>query len=146
MNVELPGYPIEIKRGVLIDDFMYLFSQDVFKVFNIYEASEAPSLDLGYAVSAVVTTLPDGKEYVFDDYGAMKIVDYLERLSLSTDFSENYNEYGGVTYEIYLTYTDGSVCEIYHMGNKFLLVKGRSVYMMDYNQAAQFEDLIKAIN
>lgn len=146
LNVSLPGGQNEVKRGVLIDDFMYLFSRDVFKVFNIYEAPEESSLDLGYAVSAVVTRLPDGKEYVFDDdYDAMKIVDYLDRLSLSTDFSENYNEHGGVTYEIYLTYIDGSVCEIYHMGNKFLLVKNRSVYMMDASQAAQFEDLIESL-
>jgi len=145
LNVSLPGGLNEVKRGVLIDGFMYLFSQDVFKVLNIYDPYEAQSLDLEYAVSAVITTLPEEKEYVFDKYGAMKIVDYLNHLSLSTDFSANPDEYDGVTYEIYLTYTDGCVCEIYHMGNKFLLVKGRSVYMMDASQAAQFEDLIESL-
>jgi len=31
------------------------------------------------------------------------------------------------------------------MGNTFLLVKNRSVYMMDASQAAQFEDLIESL-
>jgi hypothetical protein len=145
LNVELPGYPIEVKRGVLIDGFMYLFSQDVFKVLNIYDPYEAQSLNLEYADRAVVTTLPEGKEYVFDEYGAMKIVDYLNRLSLISNFSEDPNEYAGMTYEILLKYGDGSVTEIYHMGNTFLLVKNHSVYMMDYSQAAQFEDLIESL-
>ena len=145
LNVELPGYQLDSKRGVLIDGFMYLFSQDVFKVLNIYDPYEAQSLNLEYADRAVVTTLPEGKEYVFDEYGAMKIVDYLNRLSLISNFSEDPNEYAGMTYEILLKYGDGSVTEIYHMGNTFLLVKNRSVYMMDASQAAQFEDLIESL-
>ena len=89
-----------------------------------------------------VTSLPEEYEYSFDGNDAVVIVDYLSDLNLIADFSENPNEYGGMTWVISLEYEDGDAVTIYHFGNMFIRTKSGSWYKMNSEEARRFDELL----
>ena len=61
---------------------------------------------------------------------------------MSSDFSENPNDYDGMTWVITLKYDDNSELVIYHFGNMFIKVAGGLWYKMDYEEACCFATLL----
>ncbi|MBQ8625782.1 MAG: hypothetical protein IJ419_06460 [Agathobacter sp.] len=93
-----------------------------------------------------VSSLPEGYNYSFTGESVGAIIDYLAGLNLSSDFSENPDEYGGMTWVIVLEYDDNSEVELYHFGNMFIMVEGGSWYKMNYDEANQFSTLIEGLS
>lgn len=94
---------------------------------------------------SVTSSLPGGNSYSFDD-DAYKVADYLTGLKLSSDFSENPDEYDGMTWVITVTYVDDYVDTIYHFGNMFIRNENGSWYKMDYDEAVKFDSIIYEID
>ena len=96
----------------------------------------------GNVVNIDVSSLPEGYNYSFSGEDAKGIIDYLSNLNLESNFEENPNEYGGMTWVISLKYENGDTLTIYHFGNIFIRVKGGSWYKMTYDEASRFDTLL----
>lgn len=99
-------------------------------------------LKKGKVIKVNVSSLPEGYDYTFTHESTKKITDYLSKLDLISDYSENPNEYGGLTWVISLEYDDNSKLTIYHFGNMFIKTDGGSWYKMSYNEADRFNKLL----
>ena len=89
-----------------------------------------------------VTSLPEGYDYSFSGKAAQSVNDYISELNLASDYSENPNEYDGMTWVISLEYGDGNVLTIYHFGNMFIRTTDSSWYKMTYEEASRFDSLL----
>ena len=89
-----------------------------------------------------VTSLPEGLDYSFSEDDAQSVVNYLSELDLTSEYSENPDEYGGMTWVISLKYESGDTLTIYQFGNMFIRTAGSSWYKMTHEQASRFEKLI----
>ncbi len=58
VRTELPGAN-ELKRGVYVDGFLYLFGKDAFKVVDVYNGTENKKSDSTKIVTAIVDTSKD---------------------------------------------------------------------------------------
>lgn len=93
----------------------------------------------------VITSLPEGCHYSFDDDDAKAVYDYLSTLTLEDDFEENPDEYNGMTWVISLEYEDSDTITVYHFGNMFIRMENGSWYKMRYDEASQFEALLNEL-
>lgn len=100
----------------------------------------------GNVTNINVSSLPEGENYTFTGDAANKIVDYISSLDLSSDYSENPNQYGGTTWVISLEYEDDSKCNVYHFGNMFIRNDNGSWYKMNADEARQFGMLLEELN
>ena len=101
----------------------------------------------GYVVKIVVSSLPEGYNYSFNEEEDVKaIIDYLSALSLESEFEENPIECVGMTWVIALEYENGDALEIYHFGNKFIRSQNGSWYRMTYEEASHFDILLDQLN
>lgn len=95
-----------------------------------------------------VTVLPENKEYertYTSKEKVLKIVDYLNGLTLEEEFTENPDEYAGMTYVITLAYQGEGQAVYYHFGNRFLKLDGELGFdwrRMNYGEASQLESII----
>jgi hypothetical protein len=93
-----------------------------------------------------VTSLPEGYDYSFTGDSAQSIIKYLSELNLLSHFSENPNEYDGMTWVISLEYEGGIIHTIYHFGNMFIKTSGSSWYKMTHEEASRFDELLNELS
>ena len=89
-----------------------------------------------------VTSLPEGYDYSFEGEDSKAIVDYLSVLNLVSQFKENPNENGGMTWVISLEYDNGETLQIYHFANLFIKTAGGKCYKMNNDEAINLENLL----
>ena len=100
----------------------------------------------GKVKNVSLSSLPEGYDYSYTGQDAQAIVDYLSNLDLLSDFEENPDHYGGMTWVIDLEYADGSKETIYHSGNMFIRASGDPWYRMTDEQAHAFDSLLDELN
>ena len=100
----------------------------------------------GNVVKIDVYPLPEGYNYSFSGKEAKAIIDYLSALNLESEFKENPNEYGGMTWIIVLEYENGDTLKISHFGNMFIRSQNDSWYRMSYEEASRFDALLEELN
>ena len=100
----------------------------------------------GNVVNIDVSSLPEGYNYSFSGEDAKGIIDYLSNLNLESNFEENPNEYGGMTWVISLKYESGDTLTLYHFGNMFIRSEKGSWYKMAYEEANRFDTLLAELN
>ena len=88
-----------------------------------------------------VSSLPEGYNYSFRGDAVQSVIDYISKLTLKSDYSENPSEYTGMTWVIVLEYDDGSNLTIYHFGNMFIRTDDSSWYKMSYEEASKLDTL-----
>ena len=149
---------LENTRGVVIDEYLYVFSPMAFDVQKVGSGdgnktdSQAPS-DKGIQlireenVSGIkVSSVPEGWfDYSFDESDAKAIVDYISNLNLVADFEENPDEYVGGTIVLLFFYNDGDVDAVYHFGNMFIRTMDSSWYKMSIDEACRLETLLREL-
>lgn len=104
-------------------------------------------LQTSEGVSSVsVSSLPGGYDYSFDGEAAKEVVDYFTNLNLISDFTENPNEYDGMTWVVNVEYDNGASETLYHFGNMFVRRESGSWYKMNYDEAARFATLLTELS
>ena len=92
-----------------------------------------------------VSSLPEGYSYSFSGDEAIAIIDYLSGLNLIAVFSENPNEYAGMTWVIAIEYEDRDSVTVYHSCNLFVRTEDGPWYKMDFDDAAEFARLLEEL-
>lgn len=92
-----------------------------------------------------VTSLPEEYDYSFDKDAAQEIAEYLKGLTLISDFTENPDEYAGMTWVIEVEYENGKSGAVYHFGNMFIRTDHGKWYKMVQNEAAELDTLIEKL-
>ena len=93
--------------------------------------------------SVMVSSLPSvRKGYLFDGEKAEKLVNYLTGLDLKSNFSENPDEYDGMTWVITIEYENGDTAVVDHFGNTFVKNGDGQWLKMKYEQAEQLDSLL----
>ena len=110
------------------------------------EAEEDALLEAGDVTQVAVSSLPEGYAYAYEGEDAMAIVDYLDSLSLRSEFEEDPDEYVGMTWVIAVDHADGSTVTVYHFGNMFIRNEDGPWYRMEYEEAARFHALLDELN
>ena len=100
----------------------------------------------GNIVKVTVSSVPVGYEYSYTGDDAIAIVDYVKSLDLITAFDENPNEYGGMTWRIFLEYEDGYSTYVLHFGKMFIRSELGSWCKMNSDEASQFDILLNELN
>lgn len=96
--------------------------------------------------SASVSSLPEGYNYFFDGEKAEKLVNYLTGLDLKSKFSENPDEYDGMTWVITIEYENGDTAVVDHFGNTFVKNGDGQWLKMKYEQANQLDALLAELS
>ena len=119
---------------------------------SAFSGCEKPNADTGLppfeaptsegVLSVSISSLPEGYNYSFKGEAAKEVVDYFANLNLITDFTENANEYTGMTWVVTISYDNGKSETIYHSANLFVRREGGSWYKMKFDEAASFSALI----
>ena len=92
-----------------------------------------------------ISSLPEAYEYSYDGEDAEEIVKHLKGLALISDFSENPDEYMGMTWVIELEYENGANETVYNFGD-FIRTDHGKWYMMEHSEALKLSELIKELN
>jgi hypothetical protein len=103
-------------------------------------------LQAGDVTRVTVSSLPGGYAYAYEGENAMAIVDYLDSLSLRSEFEEDPNEYYAMSWVISVEYADGSTVTVYHFGNMFIRAEDGPWYRMEYEEANRFHALLDELN
>lgn len=95
-----------------------------------------------------VTTFPESasNSYSFNGDKAKVVFDFLNDLSLITNFEENPDEYGGMTWNISIEYNNGDTVNVYLFGNMFIRVDSGYWYKMIQEEASRFDKLLTELN
>ena len=123
----------------------YYFRVDYSNLTKTQIRGEQLLLD-GEITDVEVSSLPEYYNYSFNGESAKKIVDYLSSLNLESDFEENPNEYGGMTWVVSLKYENGDALTVYHAGNMFIRAENGTWYKMTYEEASRFHTLLDELN
>ena len=100
----------------------------------------------GDIIDITVTSLPEGYEYKFSDTAAIQnIREYFETLHLESEFTENPNEYCGMTWVLKFTYSDKTEETIYHFGNMFVRNASGQWFKMRYDEAEKLDGILADI-
>ena len=100
----------------------------------------------GDIIDITVTSLPEGYEYKFSDIAAIQnIREYFETLHLESEFTENPNEYCGMTWVLKFTYSDKTEETIYHFGNMFVRNASGQWFKMRYDEAEKLDGILADI-
>lgn len=136
----------------------YWYPDNIKSIDELWEMENAPivgqSITKGKGtllkdveVSSIsISSLPEGQEYSFSGDDAKAIVDYLSSLTLFSDFEENPDEYGGMTWTITIEYDRGYPTTIYHFGNMFIKTEDGTWYKMVADEANRFDGLLNRLN
>ena len=95
--------------------------------------------------TAVVTSMTESKEYIFEGEKAEAIVDYLSNLHLVTNYTENPDLYCGGGWTITLEYDGFDYVTLWHFGDMFIGDPSKSWYKMDCEEASKFGKLINEL-
>lgn len=93
-----------------------------------------------------ISTLPESDSYTRTYALPEKInavVQYLNSLSLTENFSENPDEYEGMTFTITITYEDGRQNIVYHFGNMFVSDNTHDWLGMSYEEANHLYQIVQ---
>ena len=100
----------------------------------------------GAITDITVTSLPEGYEYKFSDIAAIQnIREYFDTLHLESEFTENPNEYCGMTWVLKFTYSDQTEETIYHFGNMFVRNANGQWFKMRYDEAEKLDGILADI-
>ena len=90
-----------------------------------------------------VSSLPEGYNYAFDEPAQIsKVTEYLNGLHLISRYSENPDEYDGMTWVVELSNKDGVKQTIYLFGNMFARADAGPWFKLDYEEAEAFEKVL----
>ncbi len=92
-----------------------------------------------------ISTLPESNTYIRTintSEEITEIINYINNMNLEKDFSENPNEYTGMTIIIKFIYEDNSYVEVYSFGNMFLKVGNETWLRMKYDEAEALGELV----
>lgn len=137
---------------VIVTDYEGVMTHPLWRRFSVgmgdasAEAGEDDLLQAGDVTQVAVSSLPEGYAYAYEGEDALAIVDYLESLSLRSEFEENPDEYTGMTWVISVEYADGSTVTVYHFGNMFIRAADGPWYRMEYEEAERFHALLDELN
>ncbi len=95
--------------------------------------------------SISVSSLPEGESYKRTITSAEKIneiVDFINSMTLTEDFSENPDEYDGMTLVLHFRFADNSYADVYSFGNMFLKINDEPWLRMEYDDAMILEGLL----
>lgn len=98
----------------------------------------------GYVINIDISSLPEGYNYSFSGTDAKAIIDYLSTLNLESNFEENPDVLGGMTWVISLKYENGDALTVYHFG-LFIRVNDGSWYKMTLDEAIRFDTLLEEL-
>ena len=94
---------------------------------------------------SVSSMMPEGYNYSFNDEEAMAaILKYFNNLTLISNFSENPDEYGGMSWIVEIEYENGEKNTVVHFGNMFVRVNYGCWYKMNEDEAGRFHGLLKS--
>ena len=110
------------------------------------EVKSGTLLKAGAINSVSVTSLPEGYAYAISGEVVKTIIDYISELDLDASFTENPNEYGGMTWVISLEYESGDVLTLYHFGNMFIRAEDGPWYKMKHEEANRLGELLNELN
>ena len=133
---------------VIVTDYEGVMTHPLWRRFSVgtgedsAEAEEDDLLEAGDVTRVTVSSLPGSYAYAYEGEDALAIVDYLDSLSLQSEFEEDPNEYVGMTWVIAVDYADGSTVTVYHFGNMFIRNEDGPWYRMEYEEAARFHALL----
>ena len=133
---------------VIVTDYEGVMTHPLWRRFSVgtgetsAEAGEDDLLQAGDVTQVAVSSLPEGYDYAYEGEDAMAIVDYLDSLSLRSEFEEDPDEYVGMTWVISVDYADGSTVTVYHFGNMFIRAADGPWYRMEYEEAERFHALL----
>ncbi|MBE6986406.1 MAG: hypothetical protein E7433_03150 [Ruminococcaceae bacterium] len=94
-----------------------------------------------------VSHFPESDVYarVYTDPAKIRsVTDYIENLTLDSEFPENPDEYAGGGWQITYTLQDGTEITLHHSCNMFFRVGTGPWYRMIYEEASAFSKLIYA--
>ena len=90
-----------------------------------------------------VSSLPEGYNYAFEEPAQIsKVTEYLNGLHLISGYSENPDEYDGMTWVVELSNKDGVKQTIYLFGNMFVRADAGPWFKLDYEEAEAFEKVL----
>jgi len=92
-----------------------------------------------------ISTLPQGREYSFSGYDAKKIAEYFSELYLVSDFSENPDEYCGMTYVVEIKYKNAQAVVVY-LFSQFVRTSDSAWYKLAYGEHTYFDELLEELN
>ena len=72
------------------------------------------------------------------------ILKYFNNLTLISNFSENPDEYGGMSWVVEIEYENGEKNTVVHFGNMFIRVNYGCWYKMNEDEAGRFHGLLKS--
>ena len=136
-------------RGVVIDDFLYVFSPDKFDLKPIYPFSEDSAELLGLKedeklLVAMVANAKGEHQYTFTEFDAELVAGYFSSLNLTTNFENKPQQTDYNTWKITLIYEDGgSVNLTYVLGGN---VKAHDGTWYKYIEEADFAYLLHELN
>ena len=137
---------------VIVTDYEGVMTHPLWRRFSVgmgessAEAGEDDLLQAGDVTRVTVSSLPGSYAYAYEGEDALAIVDYLDSLSLRSEFEEDPDEYVGMTWVIAVDHADGSTVTVYHFGNMFIRAEDGPWYRMEYEEAARFDALLDELN
>lgn len=109
-------------------DFVFMTPQEVEDITKIH-----------------VSSLPEGFDYSFEGEDIKPITDYLTSLH-PLYIEDNGGLEDGMTWVIELTYADGTVKEIYHMGTEIRKSgDGKKYYKLSYEEGRKFDTIVSGL-
>lgn len=137
---------------VIVTDYEGVMTHPLWRRFSVgmgetsAEAGEDDLLQAGDVTRVTVSSLPGSYAYAYESEDALAIVDYLDSLSLRSEFEEDPDEYVGMTWVIAVDHADGSTVTVYHFGNMFIRNEDGPWYRMEYEEAERFHALLDELN
>lgn len=137
---------------VIVTDYEGVMTHPLWRRFSVgmgetsAEAGEDDLLEAGDVTRVTVSSLPGSYAYAYEGEDALAIVEYLDSLSLRSEFEEDPDEYVGMTWVIAVDHADGSTITVYHFGNMFIRAADGPWYRMEYEEAARFHALLDELN
>lgn len=137
---------------VIVTDYEGVMTHPLWRRFSVgtgessAEAGEDDLLEAGDVTRVTVSSLPGSYAYAYEGEDALAIVDYLDSLSLRSEFEEDPDEYVGMTWVIAVDHADGSTVTVYHFGNMFIRAADGPWYRMEYEEADRFNTLLDELN
>ena len=145
--------PMTHRNGTVTTSLTMAFGKDkklsrfTISVEEYYTLNENPRLlKEGKIESVYITSSLPGYEYSFDGEYVEPIVNYFNNLHLIADFQENPEEYVGGGWVITFSYSNGESLTVYHSVNKFIKAEDGQWYMLTYDEASEFDDILHRLN
>ena len=133
---------------VMVTDYEGVMTHPLWRRFSVgmgdasAEAGEDDLLQAGDVTRASLFSLPGGYDYAYEGEDAMAIVDYLNSLSLRSEFEEDPDEHTAMSWVISVEYADGSTVTVYFFGNLFIRKEDGPWYRLEDEEAARFHALL----